>query len=134
MTTLTANQIEDMRGDLGIDNTQTVFTDYNLQRLYDRDTADALNGANVYERAIAYGYRQLLAAASKLHDMKTGTVSETLSQVVTHLESQYMTWAKLAGIAGGSISVGTFSYAIDEPWPVSVDAAIMAYLTAFRNA
>jgi hypothetical protein len=117
----------------GVTVTQTiVFSDNALQRLYDRATTDT--DTDIYERAVAYGYRQLLSAANKLHDMRAGDVSESLSQVVAHLQAQYTQWAKLAGISGGKLYVGSFSYAIDEPYSTSMEAAIDVYLDTWRSA
>lgn len=109
-----------------------VFTDNNLQRLYDRATADT--GSLIYERTVAYGYRQLLSAASKLHDIRTGQVSETLSQVVKNLEDSYKLWADFAGISGGVITMGSLSYAIDEPYSNSMETAIETYLAMYRSS
>jgi len=109
-----------------------VFTDSALQRLYDRATADTTD--RIYERAVAYGYRQLLSTALRLHDIRTGSVSESLSQVVDNLRAQYQHWADFAGISGGVLVMGALSYAIDEPYSATMETAIENYLTMYRSS
>lgn len=85
MATLTATQLADMQGDLGIDNTEAVFTDEELQRLYDRAEDD-------YALAVYYGWRQLLGASAKYIDYKVAQTSISRSQAFQHIKDMVAFW------------------------------------------
>ncbi len=83
--TLTADQITDMQGDLGITNDQTVFTDAELQRFYVRAEGS-------YPKAMVFALRQLLANKAKLRDYGTGLSYEKESQVYDHVKGLLSVW------------------------------------------
>lgn len=85
MATLTATQLADMQGDLGIDNSEAVFTDEELQRLYDRAADD-------YALAVYYGWRQLFAASTKYIDYKVAQTSISRSQAFEHIKAMVTFW------------------------------------------
>lgn len=89
MATLTTTQRADMQIDLGIDDTETVFTNAELDRFYTRAESD-------YDTAVYYGYRGILASTAKLHDYRVATSSESLSQVHTHIKDMVKMWRELA--------------------------------------
>jgi len=97
---LTATQILDMQGDLGITADETVFSDTELNRLYTR-------AEESYELAIYYGYRQLLADANKYHEYTAGLSREKLDQVRAHLKDSMIMWKDEARSASNQVwSVG----------------------------
>lgn len=85
MATLTAAQLADMQADLGIDATEAVFTDEELQRLYDRAADD-------YALAVYYGWRQLLGASAKYIDYKVAQTSISRSQAFQHIKDMVTFW------------------------------------------
>lgn len=88
---LTEAQRADMQADLGISDDQAVFTNDELDRLYERA------GGN-YDRAVYYGLRQLLANAAKFHDYTAGQTRQQRSQAFGHLKVLVDLWAaKVAG-------------------------------------
>ena len=67
----------DLRADLGIQD-ETVFTDAELDRLYERAGGD-------YDRVVYLARRQLLANAAKFMDYTAGQTKVQRSQVFEHL-------------------------------------------------
>ena len=97
--TLSAEQLSDMQGDLGIGADETVFTDAELARLFERAEGD-------YALAVYYGYRQLLAQANRFHDYTAGMTSIKRSQMRTHLQASLDFWKSEAKRADGVRSLG----------------------------
>lgn len=95
---LDATQLADMQGDLGISADQTVFTDAELDRLYDRASGD-------YNTAVYLGYRQLLADANKFFDYTAGQTSVKRSQVRDHLKEMAAFWKDEARTAGNQMKM-----------------------------
>lgn len=89
---LSADQITDFRRDLGIGVDGTVFTDDELNRLYDR-------AGSGYSKAVYLAFRQLLADAAKLNDYQLGSSSETKSQVFKHVKGLMEIWGAQAGVS-----------------------------------
>lgn len=75
---LTSDQLADFRLDIGDDG--TVFTDEELNRLYERASDD-------YESAVVLALRQLMAQSSKLRDYKIAQSSESNSQIFDHIKT-----------------------------------------------
>lgn len=88
---LTADQLADFQGDLGITDDESVFTDVELDRLYTRSESS-------YELAVALGFRQLLADAAKFNDYTAGESSEKKAQVFEHLKDLHKMWGQAAGV------------------------------------
>lgn len=86
---LTAELLADFQADLGITNSQTVFTDAQLQRLFTRASEN-------YPKAVYFAYRQLLSQANKYRDYTAGMTSEKLSQVRGNLEKSMAMWKEEA--------------------------------------
>lgn len=105
---LTADQLADLQGDLGISTDQAVFTDAELNRLYARAESS-------YEMAVASGFRQLMADAAKFNDYTAGQSSEKKSQVYDHLKDMYKTWAAEAGGGVAPLVEGTIIQDFQEP-------------------
>jgi hypothetical protein len=79
MPTLTAQQQNDIRRDLGIpDGNQTVFTDAEFDRLYERAEGS-------YEQMLVLALRQLLMDAAKRNSYVAGQTSEKLNEVFDNL-------------------------------------------------
>lgn len=85
---ITSQQLSDLQADAGLDATQSVFTDAELSRIWDR-VSGASNETLQHEAALALIFRQLLADATKFHDWKAGASEEKLSQIYDHLKKQY---------------------------------------------
>ena len=85
---ITAQQLSDLQEDSAIGTDESVFTDDQIERIWDR-VAGADTETLQHEAALALIFRQLLADASKLHDYKAGASSEELSQIYDHLKAQY---------------------------------------------
>lgn len=69
---LSSDQLSDMQGDIGINNTETVFTDTELDRLYNRANGD-------YFLAVILAFDQLLADSAKFTNYTEGQTSEDRS-------------------------------------------------------
>ena len=106
---LTTIQLADMQADLGIDSHETVFTDDELDRLYDRASSD-------YATAMAYAVRQLLMNAARFNDYTAGMNTEKKSQVFAQLKAMYEMWVAEAG--GGLVPLvsGTIEQDLIEPY------------------
>lgn len=85
---ISAQQLADLQADAGLDDSESVFTDAELSRIWDR-VAGASNETLQHEAALALIFRQLLADATKFHDWKAGASEEKLSQIYDHLKKQY---------------------------------------------
>lgn len=83
---LTAQQLNDLRADLGVDS--TIFSDSELERLWDR-VSGASSDTQRHEATLALMARQLWTSSAKLHDYTAGESDEKLSQVVTNLQKIY---------------------------------------------
>ena len=82
---LTTDQLTDFQGDLGIDDSEAVFTDAELERLFER--AD-----EVYASAVYMAWRQLLAASTKYIDYRVAQTEEKRSQVYQHIKDMVTHW------------------------------------------
>lgn len=86
---LSAQQILDMRADLGIGASgaaDEIFSDAELNVLYDRAGSD-------YNLAVYYGWRQILANSVKYIDYKVAQTSISRSQVFQHIKDMVAFWA-----------------------------------------
>jgi hypothetical protein len=96
---LTSDQLADMQADLGITDDEAVFTDVELNRLYERAGSD-------YDKAVYYGWRQLLANVAKFHNYTAGMTKVERGQVFDHVERMVSHWegkvkgAQQVGMAG----------------------------------
>ena len=95
---LSADQLTDMQGDLGISDDETIFDDPALNRLYTRAESS-------YALAVYYGYRQLLAQANKFHDYTVANTSVKRSQMRAHLEKMADFWAEEARTTGNQVAI-----------------------------
>mgnify|MGYP001561254232 FL=1 len=82
---LTADQLADMQGDLGITTDQAVFTDAELNRLFARTDSD-------YNGAVYLAYRQLLADATKLFNYTVGQTRIEREKVFDHVAKMVEFW------------------------------------------
>lgn len=96
---LSAEQLADMQNDLGIGDDESVFTDAELARLFERAEGD-------YNLAVYFGYRQLLAQANRFHDYTAGMTSVKRSQMRTHLQESLAFWKEEAKAAEGVRMLG----------------------------
>ncbi len=89
MATLDADQLTDLRADIGDDG--TVFSDAELHRLYTRAGSD-------YDKAVVLAFRQILANATKLHDYRIAQSGESLSQVYRNVKDLLVHWESIADV------------------------------------
>lgn len=73
---LSADQLADLRGDVGDDG--TVFTDAELNRLYTRASSN-------YTLTVIMTLRQILADGAKLHNYQIAQSRHDLGQVFDHI-------------------------------------------------
>jgi hypothetical protein len=110
---LSAEQLADLQGDLGITDDETVFTDAELNRLFTRANEN-------YPGAVFLGYRQLLASAAKFRDYSMGMSSEKRSQIFKHLKDMLEFWRGEVTNAGGQVLLvglqGVPTHHKDRPW------------------
>ena len=93
---LTATQRTDMQGDLGIASDEAVFTNAELDRLYERASSG-------YELAVFYGYRQLLAQANKFHNYTAGMTKVQRVQMRENIRDSMDFWADEARTTGNQM-------------------------------
>ncbi|MCB0058215.1 MAG: hypothetical protein KDE45_14355 [Caldilineaceae bacterium] len=82
---LTATQLADFQADLGIDDSEAVFSDAELERLFTRASED-------YPTAVYYAWRQLLAASTKYIDYRVAQTEEKRSQAYQHIKDMVSYW------------------------------------------
>lgn len=82
---LTAEQLADLQADLGIDDSEAVFTDADLERLFVR-------AGEVYPTAVYFAWRQLLAASTKYIDYRVAQTEEKRSQAYQHIKEMVAHW------------------------------------------
>jgi hypothetical protein len=83
---LDADELTDIRTDIGDANTPPVFSDDELQRLYTRKEGS-------YEATVVLAYDQLIGSAAKLFDYTQGQSSESRSQIIKQLKTVRDLWA-----------------------------------------
>jgi len=82
----TAEQREQFRLDLGLDNDESVFPDDEIDGLYARAEATHGTGTDASDAyALLLGVRRLRARAVTLTDYEQGDSSEKMSQIYKHL-------------------------------------------------
>lgn len=95
---LSDDQKIDMQGDLGIDTTESVFTNVELDRLFTRAESD-------YGLAVYYAYRQLLADANKFHDYSLANTSVKRSQMRAHVRDMVDFWKNEAKTSANQVLI-----------------------------
>lgn len=93
--TLTSTQLTRMRnslGDTGDTGDTLVFTNYELNDLYDQAIADARTGEGGFNRAVWYGFEALAASASKLTDYAQNATDEKRSQIFAQVNKMMTYW------------------------------------------
>lgn len=111
---LTAAQLADMQGDLGIAADEAVFTDEELDRLYERADSD-------YNTAVYLGFRQILAQAAKFHNYTVGQTRVERKQMFDHLRDLTRFWQEEAENAGGNQVIIVAQNPIPPKWKDSPD-------------
>lgn len=96
--TLSADQLTDMQGDLGITADGTVFTDAELQRLYARTEED-------YAGAVFLGWRQLMADTAKFFNYTAGQSKVERAAVFDHVKAMVEFWKGESTTASQQVAV-----------------------------
>lgn len=92
---LSVEQLADMQSDLGIGGDEAIFTDAELERLYER-------AGEIYATAVYYGWRQLAAQAGKYIDYRVAQTEEKRSQVRLHIAEMLKHWQAESNAASGA--------------------------------
>jgi len=95
---LTTDQLADFQADLGVDDSEAVFTDVELNRLFDRAESD-------YNTAVFLAWRQLLAAATKYIDYRVAQTEEKRAQVFAHIQKMVVFWAEESRTAANQMKI-----------------------------
>ena len=95
---LDANQLADMQGDLGITTDQAVFTDAELNRLFDRTDSD-------YNGAVYLAFRQLLADSAKFFNYTAGQTRIEREAVFTHVKAMVDFWKDESRTAANQLAI-----------------------------
>jgi hypothetical protein len=95
---LSATQITDMQGDLGITSDQAVFTDAELNRLYERSDSD-------YNGAVYLAWRQLLADSAKFYNYTVGQTRIERAQTFKNVQAMADLWRDEARSAGNEVLI-----------------------------
>lgn len=95
---LTTEQRADMQGDLGITTDQTVFTDDELNRLYER--ADS-----VYDKAVYLGWRQLMADSAKFFNYSAGQTRVDRATLFDHVKAMVEFWKEVSQTADNQLAI-----------------------------
>ena len=82
---LTIDQLGDLQGDLGIDDSECVFTNYELNRLYERANSD-------FNTAVYLGWRQIMADAAKFFSYSTWQTRVDKDKVFDHVAEMVAFW------------------------------------------
>lgn len=95
---LTSDQLSDLQGDLGITADATVFTDAELNRLFDRADSD-------YNTAVYLGWRQLLSDATKFFNFTAGQTRAEKAVIFDHIEKMVTFWKDESRTAASQVAV-----------------------------
>lgn len=95
---LTVTQIRYMQSDLGITNDQAVFTDAELNDLFDRAEQD-------YNGAVYIGIRVLLMDAAKFTNYTEGNTKVEKAAVFAHLKDMLEIWRDASTTAAQQVAV-----------------------------
>lgn len=95
---LTAEQLADLQGDLGISADESVFTNDELERLFARAEED-------YATSVYLGWRQLLGSTAKFFKYTAGHTSVDRSMVFDHVKAMVEFWAGESRTAGNQLMI-----------------------------
>lgn len=96
MANLTDPQTLDMLADLAAGNLGDVFSQEELQQLFDR-------AGNDYNTAIYYGWRQLLGNSAAWVDYKVAQTSVSRGQAFDHIKAMLEFWRNETLVAGNQL-------------------------------
>jgi hypothetical protein len=104
---LTADQLSDLRIDLGIPDDPDVFTDAQLQRIWARVEEDKSSSTEEQQliHLRLYTLRILRANAAKLYDYRQAASMDYQSQVFKHLDTLQKDWNAELTQGGGQVRV-----------------------------
>jgi hypothetical protein len=88
MATITSQERTDLRTDLGIPDDETIFTNTEMQRIWDR-VVSAADATTKHFAALALMVMQLRNSSAKLHRYSVVSSSESQEQVFAHLNLLY---------------------------------------------
>ena len=110
---LDAEQIQDIRDDIGDTGATEAFTDAEIERAYTRTASVSIEATRLAAtRGILI--RQLIASASKLNDYTAGATSEKRSQVFAQLMTMYRLYASAVETVESATGRGSARVAISN--------------------
>ncbi len=98
MTTLTSDQTNDMLADLAAGAINDVFSQLELQRLFDRAEGD-------YATAVYYGWRQILADASRWVNYRVAQTQVNRGDAFDHIARMLAFWQAESRTAANQVAV-----------------------------
>lgn len=115
MTTLTTDQLSDLRGDSGA--TTADVSDADMQRFYDKALTFGEDEDTTYARTMVYILRRLLGGLRKKIDLGGEIENERQSQLFDHIKDKdglLAYWEGLAGMSGaGVLTTGVLAMDLD---------------------
>lgn len=95
---LTAEQLADMQGDLGISDDELVFTDDELNRLFERADSD-------YNTAVYLAWRQIVGGAVNWIDYRVAQTSLSRDQAWQHAMAMLAFWKDESRTAANQLRI-----------------------------
>lgn len=95
---LTTDQLSDMQMDLGITNDQAVFTDTELNRLFERAESN-------YDKAVYFGWRVLLADTAKFFNYTAGQTRVERAVMFDHVKAMVDYWQKISQTTDNQLAI-----------------------------
>ena len=120
---LTTAQRMDLAGDIGIADDESIFSDAELDRFYER-------GNSNYKKALVYALRQLLTDPVRFKRYASCFDAKERDGLRASLEKRLTQAEKSASMTGGTLSSNTIALGLDQPDP-STDASLSNYQREF---
>lgn len=95
---LSATQLADFQADLAISNDETVFTDEELERLFERAESN-------YNLAVYYGWRQVLAGSAKWVNYRVAQTQVDKAQAFDHIKAMVAFWADESRTTANQVAI-----------------------------
>lgn len=112
--TLSATQLANMQADLAISDDESVFTDDELEALFQRASED-------YNLAVYYAWRQVLAGSARWVDYQVAQTKVSRSQAFDHIKEMVAFWGAESRTAANQVLVVGMR-PVPTPWkPVPAD-------------
>lgn len=104
---LTNDELADLQGDTGIGVDENVFTNDELNRLFNRAEGD-------YDKTVVFTLRQLLAQTAKFFNYSVAQTKYDRNQLFQNVSRLLARWEAQTGLSGSSLSAGVISLGLDQ--------------------